>query len=573
MIDNTDFKTPKTGLTIANTDIKLIFEGGTTQTSKNSGGATEIGSTGTYYCTFDATDSATLGRLHIDIQKAGALPYFMDTEVLPALVWDALYAASGGAIMSDVQTIKTQAVTCAAGVTVGAFVGNATAALGVDASGRIDIGKALGTAVTLDANNVLNVSSKYWAGTAITATSIPVATSAGAAGGLFIAGSNAATTISGLTTGALSCTTITASGAVAFQSTFAVTTSTSLAALSATTVTFSGAVAFQSTFAVTTSTSLAALSCTTLTASGAVAFQSTFAVTTSTSLAALSCTTLTASGAVAFQSTFATTGTTTFNAFTVTNATTLSGAVSLGSTLGVTGTATFAAITTTGTVTMNAFTVTNATTLSGAVSLGSTLGVTGATTLAALSMTTLTASGAVALQSTVTVTGATSLAALSMTTLTASGAVAFQSTFAVTTSTSLGALSATTVTASGAVAFQSTFVVAGATTLTGAVTASNASNNIVGISLAAAGFDPVLIESSIVAGASLTNDAGTQLTSINGRQAISLLLSSAAAGVLAGAATATITIKPGGLPSGNTRITATVDANGNRSALTLKVPT
>ncbi len=62
-------------------------------------------------------------------------------------------------------------------------------------SGRIDIGKALGTAVTLDANSVLNVSAKYWAGTAITATSIPVATAAGAAGGLFIAGTNAATTI------------------------------------------------------------------------------------------------------------------------------------------------------------------------------------------------------------------------------------------------------------------------------------------------------------------------------------------------------------------------------------------
>ncbi len=88
-----------------------------------------------------------------------------------------------------------------------------------------------------------------------------------------------ATTLTGLTTGAFSCTTFTASGAVAFQSTFAVTTSTALAALSCTTLTASGAVAFQSTFAVTTSTSLAALSCTTLTASGAVAFQSTFIVT------------------------------------------------------------------------------------------------------------------------------------------------------------------------------------------------------------------------------------------------------------------------------------------------------
>jgi hypothetical protein len=169
---------------------------------------------------------------------------------------------------------------------------------------------------------------------------LPSAT-AGAAGGVFIAGSNAATTISGLTTGALSCTTITASGAVAFQSTFAVTTSTALAALS----------------------------CTTLTASGAVAFQSTFIVT----------------GAVTFSSTFATTGTTTFNAFTVTNATTLSGAVSLGSTLGVTGTTTLAAVntgaigtgnvtitgtlSTSGTATLNALTITNAFTVSGATTL------------------------------------------------------------------------------------------------------------------------------------------------------------------------------------------------------------
>ncbi len=99
-----------------------------------------------------------------------------------------------------------------------------------------------------------------------------------------IAGSNAATTFAGLTTGALSCSTITASGAVAFQSTFAVTTSTSLAALSATTITASGAVAFQSTFAVTTSTSLAAISATTVTCSGAVALQSTLAVTGTTTL-------------------------------------------------------------------------------------------------------------------------------------------------------------------------------------------------------------------------------------------------------------------------------------------------
>ncbi len=48
----------------------------------------------------------------------------------------------------------------------------------------------------------------------------------------------------------------------------------------------------------------------------------------------------------------------------------------------------------------------------------------------------------------------------------------------------LGTFGCSTITASGAVAFQSTFAVTGTTTLTGAVTASNASNNIVGIDVA-----------------------------------------------------------------------------------------
>lgn len=52
----------------------------------------------------------------------------------------------------DVDTIKTQAVTCGAGVTVGAYVGQGTAAIAVDASGNAaaDIKEINGTAVTGD---------------------------------------------------------------------------------------------------------------------------------------------------------------------------------------------------------------------------------------------------------------------------------------------------------------------------------------------------------------------------------------------------------------------------------------
>jgi len=50
----------------------------------------------------------------------------------------------------DVETVKTQAVTCAAGVTVGAYVGQGTAAIAVDASGNAaaDIKEINGTAIT-----------------------------------------------------------------------------------------------------------------------------------------------------------------------------------------------------------------------------------------------------------------------------------------------------------------------------------------------------------------------------------------------------------------------------------------
>ncbi len=122
-------------------------------------------------------------------------------------------------------------------------------------------------------------------------------------------------------------------------------------------------------------------------------------------------------------------------------------------------------------------------TASAAVAFQSTFIVTTSTALGALSCSTLTASGAVAFQSTFAVTTSTALGALSASTVTFSGAVAFQSTFAVTTSTALGAISGSTLTLSGAVAFQSTFVVTGATTLTGAVTATNAGNDIRGITL------------------------------------------------------------------------------------------
>lgn len=92
-LDSTDGDTEETGLTIANTDIKLWKNGASTLANKNSGGATHIAN-GVYYCTLDATDTNTLGALVIFVHVSGALAIKVNCVVLPANVYDSLIAAS-----------------------------------------------------------------------------------------------------------------------------------------------------------------------------------------------------------------------------------------------------------------------------------------------------------------------------------------------------------------------------------------------------------------------------------------------------------------------------------------------
>jgi hypothetical protein len=88
-LDSTDGNTQETGLTIANTDIKVWKEGGTTESNKNSGGATHIAN-GRYYAVLDATDTNTLGKLEVNVHVAGALAVRREFMVLPAMIYDSL---------------------------------------------------------------------------------------------------------------------------------------------------------------------------------------------------------------------------------------------------------------------------------------------------------------------------------------------------------------------------------------------------------------------------------------------------------------------------------------------------
>ena len=109
-VDSGDGNTAETGLTIANTDIKLWAEGGTTLSSKNSGGATHI-SNGYYYAVLDATDTATVGKLEVNVKVSGALAVRREFHVLEEAVYDAWFAGSGTGVPTALSTLIATAQT------------------------------------------------------------------------------------------------------------------------------------------------------------------------------------------------------------------------------------------------------------------------------------------------------------------------------------------------------------------------------------------------------------------------------------------------------------------------------
>jgi hypothetical protein len=123
-LDPTDGNTEKTGLSIANTDIKLWKEGAATEASKNSGGAMHIAN-GRYYTVLDASDTDTPGKLEVNIHVAGALAVRREYMVLPPNVYDALVLGTDYLDVSAVQ-LAGQTITAGAGVTFPSSVASPT---------------------------------------------------------------------------------------------------------------------------------------------------------------------------------------------------------------------------------------------------------------------------------------------------------------------------------------------------------------------------------------------------------------------------------------------------------------
>ncbi len=102
-VDDTDFKTLETGLTIAQGDIQISKNGGAFAQTSESSPVTTHDSGGWYPVPLTATDTNTVGRIWVRVQVSGALPIWWEGIVLAANVYDALVAGSDNLQVDTVQ--------------------------------------------------------------------------------------------------------------------------------------------------------------------------------------------------------------------------------------------------------------------------------------------------------------------------------------------------------------------------------------------------------------------------------------------------------------------------------------
>lgn len=153
-LDSTDGDTAMTGLTIANTDIKIWRVGATTLANKTSGGATHI-SAGVYYTVLDATDTATLGSLVIFVHVATALAVRLECVVLAANVYDAMIG--GGDFLNIANNTKVNKALAAFMFIMTDSSGNAVLSATVSATRSID-----GGAFAACANSVSEIGNGWY---------------------------------------------------------------------------------------------------------------------------------------------------------------------------------------------------------------------------------------------------------------------------------------------------------------------------------------------------------------------------------------------------------------------------
>ena len=198
-VDSTDGVTAETALTIAQADIQISKAGAAFAQTSATTPTTTHDADGWYQCPFTTTDTGTLGTLDVQIAMTGALPVWKHFMVMPANVFDSLVSGSAADLL-DVSTVQLAGTAQTArdiGASVLLSMGTGTGQLdftsGVVKASLVQI---LASAITGTAAQIAAAFTKFFDKAAPTGTinSLPDAV-AGAAGGIFIAGTNAATSI------------------------------------------------------------------------------------------------------------------------------------------------------------------------------------------------------------------------------------------------------------------------------------------------------------------------------------------------------------------------------------------
>ena len=171
-VDATDGVTAETGLTISQADVRLAKDGGN-YAQKTESSASTHDELGEYDCDLDATDTATLGSLVLSVQESGALPVRHEFTVLAANVYDSIV---GGGDILDTSVTQWLGTACATPTTAGVpevdatfFDGEAVPATAQTGALVVDIGYIGGTAVTESAGT-LEVNTTEIGGSAVVHT-------------------------------------------------------------------------------------------------------------------------------------------------------------------------------------------------------------------------------------------------------------------------------------------------------------------------------------------------------------------------------------------------------------------
>lgn len=111
IVDSVD-ASAETGQTIAQADVLLWKEGGTTLAQKNDTSSCTHRSNGLYTCPLNTTDTNTLGQLIVNVAKSGTLVFRDDYLVVPANVYQSLVLDTAKLITAPQSNVKkNQALT------------------------------------------------------------------------------------------------------------------------------------------------------------------------------------------------------------------------------------------------------------------------------------------------------------------------------------------------------------------------------------------------------------------------------------------------------------------------------